>query len=444
MNASDSERLFMHTLLTSARHSAAPLVFAACLTSAAAHAQDTTTQAATTQPAAQATVARRQAETGAIWDGRPSFRLGDGSRVDLHARVQSDYLLRDDAGTADDAEPLTFDDRLSMARKRVGVSGELFDRVEFQVEGEVGIAHPWRDVFADVRLSSALRIRAGRFKVPFSQEQLTSATDLDFVARAGAVSDIAPARDLGVMAHGRLANRALKYEAGVFESASGQRLWKAGSARTLAARLTLAPLADGRSRGSDALELFAAYARGDLAEGRDGIDGHFALGETFFEPMFVKGTRTRLGAGGAWHSHRVSLAGELLRALDTRLGQRVDGGDLSELTATGGYVSGVWHAVPHRRRGASPLLRGVDVGVRLDRLTFGSATTTGDAYLNPRADRVAPIGRTAWTGGATWFVNRWVKVQANALREQIVDPQSLLSISPTPFWSSVLRFQVSM
>ena len=48
------------------------------------------------------------------------------------------------------------------------------------------------------------------------------------------------------------------------------------------------------------------------------------------------------------------------------------------------------------------------------------------------------------TLGANWYVNRWVKVQANFIRESIENP----ALGPLPsqptFWSRVLRFQLSI
>ena len=114
-------------------------------------------------------VPARAQETGAVWDNRPTIVFGEGSRIEMHARLQSDYLIRNEADP--DAAALSFDDRVSLPRKRVGVEGVLFNRVEFQVEGEIGDEQPWRDVFADVKLHRALRVRAGRFKVPFSRDR---------------------------------------------------------------------------------------------------------------------------------------------------------------------------------------------------------------------------------------------------------------------------------
>ena len=109
--------------------------------------------------------------------------------------------------------------------RRIGVNGELFDRVQFQVErafqDDDDDDTAWRDVYADVRINRALQVRGGRFKLPFSMERNTSRDELDFVQRATAVRAISPARDTGVMVHGRVANRIVEYEAGVFQHADG-------------------------------------------------------------------------------------------------------------------------------------------------------------------------------------------------------------------------------
>ena len=299
---------------------------------------------AAAQDAASRPAAQREPGTGATWDKRPTILLGEHGRIDIHARLQTDYLVRNEADP--DAAALAFEDRLSVPRKRVGVEGALFGRMSFQVEGELGVEQPWRDVFADVRITRAFRVRAGHFKVPFSLEQLTSGTDLDFVARAAAVSDLSPGRDLGVMLHGRLADRAVKYEAGLFEADGVTRVWETNAVRTMAGRVTVAPLEDGKTRGSDALEISGAWLRSDLPEGREGEAGHTVMGQTFFRRMFVSGTRTRLGASIAWSGSRASLRGELLRSSDTRVGQGVDGSTLSDLVSTGGYAAGIWHLVP--------------------------------------------------------------------------------------------------
>jgi len=101
--------------------------------------------------------------------------------------------------------------------RRVQVEGTLFKKVEFEVSREFGDAdEPERDTFANVRFNRAFELRAGQFKMPFGRDALIGGTNLDFVYRSLAGRLIAPGRDLGVMAHGRLKSRRLAYQAGVF------------------------------------------------------------------------------------------------------------------------------------------------------------------------------------------------------------------------------------
>lgn len=149
----------------------------------------------------------RPKDSGVRWDDG-SLRAGDGVRLEPHARFQTDLLLTD--------QERPIDDRFDWARRRIGIDGELLDRVEFQIERELETESPWRDIYGDVKIVQALRSRAGRFKLPFSLEHSTSGFDLDFLERASAVEAMSPGRDLGVMAHGRVARRMLKYETGLF------------------------------------------------------------------------------------------------------------------------------------------------------------------------------------------------------------------------------------
>ena len=207
------------------------------------------------------------------WRDRPTIDFGGGSRLELRARVQSQFVLRDDTADADGTDAPR--DRFSIPRSRFGVAGELFGRVEFQVEHDMSRDGVWRDLYAEYRMSRQLRVRAGQFKAPFSREQLTSIYDLDFAVRSAVVNNLVPLREVGVMAHGVVADRALRYETGVFDGT-----------RTRTARVTLAALPDGAHRGSDQLELSAAWRSSPLADGRTGAAGTLVMGERFFDRIW--------------------------------------------------------------------------------------------------------------------------------------------------------------
>jgi phosphate-selective porin len=366
----------------------------------------------------------------------PSLRLGDHLRVDLHARVQTDLRL-DDSDRSSDA--------FSWGSRRVGLEGVLFKRVEFQIERELKDDKPWRDVFADVRLHRVLRIRAGRFKVPFSMERTTSAFELDFVTRAAPVADLAPGRETGVMAHGRLPRRLIEYEVGLFRlDSSPVEPFVEESVNRLtmtAARITVSPLRAWSDGPTSDLQLGLAVTESDLPEGFHHSSEHFASAEGLSsEQFYVNGRRRRLGLEGLWRAGRLSLKGELIRQADAREGAAVTSDALSDLVVRGGYVSCIWRLAGE----TSKARRAVDIALRFDRLAFGGGRASDQPSVSPRTEHVAPLLQNTWTVGASWLANRWLRVQFNETYESLADPLNVRQSVPAASWRSVVRAQFAM
>ena len=76
-------------------------------------------------------------------------------------------------------------------------------------------------------------------------------------------------------------------------------------------------------------------------------------------------------------------------------------------------------------------------------LSFGSSGP-GERSTSARADAVLGNRDRVTTLGLNWHVNRWVKVQANLMREDIGRP----SMGPLParssFWSRAFRLQLTL
>jgi phosphate-selective porin len=376
----------------------------------------------------------------ASWPTRPTVTFGNIGHVELGARVQTQFMTGLDplAGTTG-----TADEGFGLQRARTGLAGRL-GRVEFQAEQQLGERHPWRDLFADVKVSRALHVRAGHFKVPFSREQLTSMYEGDFTHRSAVVDELVPLRSTGVMLHGQVVDRAVTYQVGAFDYTARPR-FRTDRPVMLSGRVTVAPFEQGRHRGSDTLQLSAAWLRRPLKEGQTGPEGRMVTGETFLPSVYARGTRTLVGGGAVWHIPVATIAGELMQGRDTREGQSLAGRDLSDLVTRGGYTSGAWHVVhgKGRRRGASPV-RELDVTGRVDWVRFESAGSVGLPSRSPRADVVAPAGKRTVTLGVTWWLNRWMAVHTNAIRERVADPLGAYGLDTRPRWVGVVRSQVVM
>lgn len=366
------------------------------------------------------------------WKEHPTLRLWTGAWVELRVRLQHD--LRASETTMGEGPSGDTD------RRRLGVAGELSDRLDFHLERELTGEDPWRDVYANYRLFEWLQTQAGKFKLPFSFDENTSATNLDFVYRSMAAEALAPGRDSGAMAHGRWRRRTIHYEVGLFQhegrnarSGNPHRLF---GGRTGAGRISLQPF---RARKS----MFRSFAggvavtRSRLGQGLSSLQGQTVLGERFYTAdVFAKGTRERLGFELRWEPGPLSMKSEYIRLADERLGQSIDVIDLPPLVATGWYVSGVWKVLKRDKSWRG----GLELAARVEELSFGSAALDSRASLSPRADIVLGNRNTALTFGANWSLKTWIRIQANLIREESTRPAEG-STSGRPFWSRALRFQ---
>jgi phosphate-selective porin OprO/OprP len=345
-----------------------------------------------------------------------SVTIGDLFSLDFSAKLQMDWRGLP-AGSAA-ARDGVFD----IHRARVGVEGKVLKRVEYQLERNVAdTTNPWRDAFVNVRATKRLEITAGHFKLPFSLAQLTPAMQLDFAYRPLAATYLAPGRDVGLMAHGTV-RRGLKYQAGMFR--------KDG----IATRVTVEP-----RRG---LTFGGALTAGTAAEGLNSLRARMVTDDPLFPRLYVNGRRIRAGGELEWRHGPFSVASELMRATDQRRGQGIDERDLPDLVAQGWYVSGTWLVTGEKKtdriRPAKPFLKegagALEIAVRGERLGWGQTCkfcrSDPDTSLNARADVVPEQASRVWTVGVNWYLNQWVRIQSNLIRERA--------------WMQVFRVQVGL
>ena len=410
--------------------------------------------------------AAAQDKKGFVWNDRPTIVFGDDINIELKARVQVDWRHYD---------PEVNEETFDVRTVRFGLEGELTRHFNWEIEREVDEfadaeeavekwqLGDWKDVYFNWRTFDAVRVRAGRFKMPFGLEQTISVSDLDFAYRALGSVKIAPGRDTGVMAYGELLEGSLLYEAGVFDDdgdngeleserfvEEGQDLEDIGpsiAARIVGEPFRRLPVPD-RLKGA---ELGIAFTTSNVPEGLNSLQGEEVWGYNFFEKVYVNGRRQRLGLQFDWSPGPLGFRGEWMRSREERIGQSNRNEDLSDFIGTAWYTSATWLVTGEDKdsdvQPRRPLFKGgagaVEIGVRYDELAFESASKTGTDFTNPRAEHLTPNADRTITFGVNWLANRWVKVVANALRQSFEDETRTPVSGTTSFWSGLLRLQVA-
>jgi phosphate-selective porin OprO and OprP len=394
--------------------------------------------------------AQSRKEWGFGWDdGHPTLQLGAHTQLQFRARVQVDSRGSEaEVGSAD-----AFD----LSRRRIGVEGQIGNLFDFQVERELDNTQPWRDVYLNYRHSGELQVQAGKFKQPFSLDENTSAANLDFVYRSRIATQLAPGRDVGVMAHGRALDRLLGYQLGVFthdgENARPRNDAFVYGNRTIAGRLVVQPVQAKQSVLRD-LQLGVAFTTTEVPEGISGLRGRTAMDASFFPAdHWVQGARRRVGFELRWRPGPWSVKAEYMRASTERRGQSVDDTDLPDLLATGWYLSGTYLVTGERKANGAdaprrPLFRGgygaLELASRIEHLRFSSGSGDEPPSISPRAEVVLANADRVATFGLNWYPIRGVKVQANVVSETIADPSRGPMPDKARFWSRLIRLQLSM
>jgi phosphate-selective porin OprO and OprP len=315
--------------------------------------------------------------------------------------------------------------------RRLQVEGTLFENVEFEVSREFGDAdEPERDMFANIRFDRAFELRVGQFKLPFGHDALIGGANLDFVYRSLAGRQLAPGRDLGVMAHGRLKGRRLTYQAGVFrrDGDNARTDQTRGGRNAIAGRLVVAPFLSSGNPALAALQVGGAVVTSELVDSL-GLRGRTVFGEgVFFDRVFVNGRRLRRGVEVSWAHGPASLSGEWMRVSDQRLDMGPAGEALPVLSATGWYVAATWVLTGERKdgrvnpehslfgdgRGALELI------ARVERLSF-AADSAAAAVVSPLVATPPANADRAATVGLAWYLSRHLKVTGSAVFESIAD-----------------------
>lgn len=442
------------------RHCLAVLI--SCWATATAAAQTLPGPAAAPAPAPTAlqlptATTAPAAEVQGRWYPRPRISDGDKWSLELRTKMQGDTAWLDPV-----VDPA--DEGFEWRRRRLGIRGEVLNRVEFEIEREFGDdVEPWRDVWVNLRVHDLLELRGGKFKAPFGLDNSTSSAEHDYIFRSLGTRLLVPGREVGGMVYGAASRRRFTYAVGVFNAEARPNATdeffdddQGGDNfdRTVSGRVTVQPL-DSFSdlpRAIRNVEIGASAAQSTVPLGENSVKGRSVFGYEFFDRVFVNGDRRTLGFDIAAIGGPASVKFEWIRSSDERLGQGVGDVDLSKVFGRAWYVQGSWlitgedkeeNIVPKR-----PLLQGgfgaIEVMARYEKMLFGSSESSGQPpSTSPRGENLARNQDSVYTLGVSWHLNRWLKVQGNAIHESFLD----VARAPIPgtgtYWSYVTRLQLA-
>jgi phosphate-selective porin len=183
---------------------------------------------------------------------------------------------------------------------RLKLSGRLDNGFGYLVQTNFASSTVLLDAALSYRAAEVVTLQAGKFKVPFSGELLTAAGELDFIDRAQVVRALAPGRQLGAQAGGRVAHGVVQYGLGVFNGNTGSS--NDDDHLLTAGRVAIVPI--GNSPSSTRHFEIA----GNLAYSHDTDVSLGSLGSSF------AGRRTLYGADVRWRHDDWLVAGEFIGA----------------------------------------------------------------------------------------------------------------------------------
>ncbi|MFN0316150.1 MAG: porin [Burkholderiales bacterium] len=236
--------------------------------------------------------------------------------INLTGRVHFDIrdYSHDMFDGSDDRDTASVANGFEMRRARIGFNGYVFKDLGFEVVANaVGSSANLIDTaWVNLGYVKPAQLRFGRFKQPFSLEELTSSNNIDFMERSY-VNQVVPAKKLGAMVHGEL-TPGLTYGVSLFQEGFNQE--SANDGIQTAARIT----------GN--IAQFAGWNNAVLHLGIAGTKGHYQV-----RPAVS--TQTTSGASGTTRATIIGFRSEN-RGLNNVYRAQINGTTL----ATAGQFAG--------------------------------------------------------------------------------------------------------
>ena len=280
-----------------------------------------------------------------------------------------------------------------------------------------------QDAYADIHYGDAVKLRFGKFKVPFGLERLQGETNTLFVER-GLPTLLAPNRDLGVQVFGEFGGGTLAYQVGAFNGVAdgGSSDGDVSDDKEAAARIFVKPFAKSSDARIKELGFGGAatygHKAGTLAQSdlpafkTQGQTTFFAYktGTTLMDTVVADGVHWRATGQASYYMGPIGVLAEYVRSVS----HVVLDGNHQRVAADSWQLAAQWvitgddatykSVAPKQPLDPSKGQWGAfDVGARVGELRL----IDDDVFDNGYADK-AKSARRAWSagGGVNWYPNK--------------------------------------
>jgi phosphate-selective porin len=427
--------------------------------------------AALVEPAEQAEKGQKPAEKKletpvvAGWNGEHFFLKSADGKFQLQPYG---YFMADYRGYHGDGAP---SNTFLISRARFGFQGNYGTKYDFAflIDAAASNGILLRDLYVNIKPNPAFQFQAGQYKEPFAQEALTADTSLDFVERSLASllypNASSSYRSPGVAIHGDLGGGVATYWVGAFNG-KGMLTNNTTNEPEIIGRLRFYPW----KKKKDSLLQGLAFG-GSIGHGRSrGLSGEQSFAAalpdaayTFFPQFRINGPIERYNGEITWTHGPWAVRAEYdqLNQFRRSVGSETPDGlgfvTLPGVVAKAGYVQATYLLTGEARpENGSPkvkrpvlgpetagITRGLgawELAVRYDRI---QAKEPGMSIPNPITPGFVPTfadHTDEFTFGVNWYLNNWLKYQANFLVDRLKDP-SVTGQEPQNFFVMENRLQ---
>ena len=396
----------------------------------------------------------KNAEAGQVMKNGLGFQSADGANtVQLTGRVHFD---------ARQYAQGYLQDRMEVRRTRFGIRGQIAKDFKYELVGDFG-ASGSSSAGSDTGMSNTftgtdvayvdyagikdVSFRVGRFKMPFSLEQLTSSNNIDMIERSlmGQVEgEFVPAKETGAMVFGSPTS-------GVTYAVAASRGRTNASAATSTAdyigRFT-ANMGQLTGNTSVVAHLGLGYSVGEAASNTTVVSGRTEARE---ESAFMTGTNLASIATRTRQGMEFALAYDAFKLQAETFDVKYDDSAAADKQVKGQYIQAVWNITgePHNYSNTAGTFGGLKVktpftmngGSGAWQLVIRHSELDGSNALVTNANKTN--GAKAWTYGINWVMNENARVMLNYIQTDFNSAVTSQGVAYTGQDAIVLRGQLA-